>query len=116
MTENDRNFDLIQRFDNRVKSNHIMYSVTDYSSTSDHMSVVTEHMKKYLCITFPIQNNGSVPIAPTIMFNLLQYPIENDDMNEHYVDQLRQYIKKESYEGSKWSHPTIVKDSIDKNK
>ena len=52
--------------------------------------------------------------APTIMVDPLQNPIENAPVNVRDVEQLRQYIEKECYQGSKWSHPIMFKGSVDR--
>jgi len=43
----------------------------------------------------------SVPTVPTTLVDPLQNPVENGDFNVRDVDQLRLYIEKECFEGSK---------------
>ena len=55
-----------------------------------------------------------VPTVPTTLVDPLQNPVENGDFNVRDVDQLRLYIEKECFEGSKWSHPIMFKGSTNK--
>ena len=48
------------------------------------------------------------------MVDPLQNPIENAPVNVRDVEQLRLYIEKECYQGSKWSHPIMFKGSVDR--